>query len=380
MNIIEYIAKKISPNLMTKTEAAELVKIEIASMASIPARDYDPKSEGYRRLSTDGKYTRELTNISQDRMFEVAYYLFDSSPLLRRIALLQKEFIFGENFSCEIEDENIKSIIDVFWNDNNLKEVFPDWMMWLDILGEHLSVVNIDPISGKCRLQYIDPALIKDVVLDMYNNPVKVILLDQGGKPGPVFNVIRVDENVLSPTYGKMQGDCFFFTINKPPNSKRGRSAYLTLFDWIDKAESHGFTYLERAASQLNFVWDVLVKNADPKKISEYQEAYRNPPRTNTVNVHNEAVEWKAVSPDIKSMDIKAGFDMALSFILGSIGIPSAWYGEGGKAYQTEADQYGQVPMKAFDEKQEHYKRFLEYIIQFVIDQAIIHNMLREKD
>jgi hypothetical protein len=65
---------------------------------------------------------------------------------------------------------------------------------------------------------------------------------------------------------------------------------------------------------------------------------------------------------------------------MGAAGRPDSWFGGGGKAYQTEADLMGQVPTKDLDERQQYHKEIIQNMVQFVLDQAVIHRRLNPRN
>jgi hypothetical protein len=67
---------------------------------------------------------------------------------------------------------------------------------------------------------------------------------------------------------------------------------------------------------------------------------------------------------------------MGKQFVMGAAGRPDSWFGAGGKAYQTEADLFGQVPIADLESRQEYHKFNLEMILQYVIDQAVLADVL----
>jgi len=381
MSFREWMARRLSPGLKTDDEVREIVKEEIdRARAALPiTANYDPNNEGYRRMGGGGQNLRDLMPMAQDRMFEIAYFMFDSSAMTRRMARMDKGFLFAEPITVTSEDEDVQDIIDRFWHDpeNNMDLDLPDQVMWLSLLGEQLWPVEVNPHNGHVTLGYVDPSQISKVWVNRMNikHAVRVDLMGDGGRAGKKLAVIRRDNNINSKTYGRMQGDCFFWRINKPPSGSRGRSDFLTLFDWIDALERYGFNYLERAEFMLNFVWDVLLKGMTEEQIREWLQN-NPPPEPGSMRAHNEQVEWNAVAPDLKSADITKGFDMGKSFILGSAGRPDSWYGGGGKAYQKEAESMDQVPIKDLDERQLHIKHMVTYVVQFVIDQSVIAGRL----
>ena len=374
----------IAPGLRGEAEIREIVKEEVkqARMALPITANYDPKNEGYRRLTGDGHQRRDLSAITQDRMFEIAYFMHDNSAMTKRLARLDRTFLFAEPITISAEDDDVKEIIDRFWGDpeNRMDLDFPDQIMWLGLLGEQLWPVDINKHNGHVRLSYEDPAQIREVYLARHNVKVavQVEMVGRAGRAGKKYATIRTDFNPASKSYGRLVGDCFFFRINHPPNSARGRSDFLTLFDWIDGLERYGFNYLERSEFLLNFVWDVLLRGMNEDQIREWMQ--NNPvPEPGAMRAHNENVEWKAVAPDIKAHDYSKGFEMGKSFIMGAAGRPASWFGEGGKAYQTEAEVFGQVPIKDLDERQLYCKHVLNLILKFVLDQAVIAGRLSEE-
>ena len=381
MSVREYFARKLAPGLKSDDQIREIVAEEIksAKMARPITANYDPNNEGYRRLTGNNQQRRDLTPIAQDRMFEIIYFMHDSSAMMRRLAIMDRSFLFAGKTKVTSDDGAQQEIIDRFWKDpeNNMNIDFPEMSMWLGLLGEQCWPVDVNAINGHVKLGYVDPANIADVYVNPANvkQIMQVKMQGSAGRAGKKYAVIRKDYNMSSKTYDRLVGDCFFFSINRPLNSPRGRSDFLTLVDWIDALERNGFNQLERTEFLNNFIWDVLLKGMDEEQIRTWLRD--NPtPEPGSVRAHNENVTWTAVAPDLKSTDAKAGFDMGKAFVMGAAGRPASWFGEGGKAYQTEADQFGQVPVVDLEQRQERLKYILEMIIQFVIDQAYIAGRL----
>jgi hypothetical protein len=384
MGIRETIARAIAPGLKSETEIRAIVADEIsrAKMAMPISANYDPKGEGYRRLSGSDSRMRDLMPMAQDRMFELAYYMWDSSAMMRRLAVMDRSFIFNGKISFTSDEPDVQDLLDIFQKDpeNRIALKYPEKAMWLSILGEQCWPVNVNPYNGFVRLLYRDPAEIVDVFVNPLNveQVMQVELRTAGGRTTEKLAVIRKDYNVKVKTYARLVGECFFVKINAPPNSPRGRSDYLTLFDWIDGLERYGFNYLERAEFLLNFVWDVTLKGMNADQIREWLRD-NPPPEPGSIRAHNENVEWSAVAPDIKATDFRGGFDMGKGFVMGAAGRPPSWFGEGGKSYQTEAEQSGQVPIADLNSRSYLHECLLTDIGNFVIDQAVIAGVLSAK-
>jgi hypothetical protein len=388
MNFWEIIAKAIAPGLKSEAELrgvmAEEIKATVAAAITKAKMDipisvnYDPKNEGYR-LASQSIYTRNLMPVQQQRMFEISYFMYDSSAMFKRLAQMDKGFLFSGPITISADDDVVQGVIDQFWDDpeNCMALKFPEKAMWLSILGEQCWPVDVNPYNGFVKLRYVDPAIIKDIWVNPQNTEqlMQVEAMGLNGRPGNKYAIIRKDYNVNSKTYNRLVGDCFFFSINKPPNSARGRSDFMTLVDWIDSLERYGYNYLERAEVMLNFVWDITLKGMNADQIREWLRD-NPPPEPGSQRAHNEQVTWAAVSPDLKAMDFKNGFEMGKEFIMGAAGRPDSWFGSGGKMYQTEADSALQGPVADMEMRQEYLKYVLRTVIGFVIDQAVIHDKL----
>jgi hypothetical protein len=382
MNIRERIARAIAPGLKSETEIRAIVADEIkqAKMSLPVTANYDPKNEGYRRMSGFDSRLRDLMPMAQERMFEIAYFMWDNSLMMRRLAVMDKSFIFNGQIELTSTEPDVQEVLDAFQTKNKLAIRYPDRAMWLSLLGEQVWPVTVNPYNGAVTLAYEDPSDIVDVLVNPENIEEHMLLELRGraGRETRKSNIVRESADIKSKAFGRLDGECFFWRINAPPNSPRGRSDYLTLFDWIDGLERYGFNYLERAEFLLNFVWDVTLKGMNGDQIREWLRD-NPPPEPGSLRAHNENVEWNAVAPDIKAADFRGGFDMGKGFVMGGAGRPSSWFGEGGKAYQTEAEQFGQVPIADLESRSYMHRCNLEEIGRFVIDQAVVHRRLSEE-
>lgn len=380
MKFLESIARRIAPQLKSEAEIKTMIAEEIKrTRMSLPiAANYDPKNDGYRRYS-DSVLNRNLMPVQQSRMYEIAYYMWDASALFRRLAVMDKGFLFSGRVTINSDDEDVQERINKFWYDEeNLMDIrYPDKAMWLSILGDQLWPVEVNPHTGFVHLRYVDPSLIREVYVNAANTEqaLQVELMGLSGKPGRKYEIIRKEQNIYSKAFDRLDGECFYLAINHPPSAPRGRSDYLTLFDWIDSLERYGYNYLERAELLLNFVWDITLNGMDESQIREWLKN-NPPPSPGSMRAHNEGVKWDAVSPELKATDFTGGFNMGKSFILGAAGRPESWFGSGGKAYQTEAEQMNQVPIADLEQRQGYHKYNIETLIQFVLDQAVIHGTL----
>lgn len=382
--IIEKIGLRAEFEERTRMAVDEAVK---RAQAALPVTsNYDPNGEGYRRLTADLQ-RRENLHVDLPKMFQIVYYMWDTSLIFRRLALMDQSFIFSEPITITADegpDGEVQKIINAFMTDsqNKIESYFPDNCMWLGLLGSQCWALEINDQNGHVKIGYIDPANIKEIITNPKNarEPIKIILQDTGGAPGAQYDIVRLDEDITSPTYSRMIGDCFFFSVNHPPNDPFGRSDFLTIIDWIDSTERYGFNFLERAELMLNFIWDVTCEGMTTEQMKAWaNEPMNGPPKPGARRIHNEKIKWEAVTPDLKPMDFRTGFEMARSIIMGGHGRPDNWFGSGGKLYSNESDLMGLVPIKDLEKRQAFIKDMLTQVVQFAIDQAVIAGRINQK-
>jgi len=249
---------------------------------------------------------RDLDTWTHQKQLEYAYEMSLRNPLARRILELIKDHIIGGGITFEANDSRVFSVLDSFWNDpvNLLDMRQHNFAYELGLYGEQCYQVFVDKRNGKVRLGYIDPADIDQVIVDK-ENVLKVsrIKVKKDGQLKEV-NVISLDENERSETFGYLVGDCFFFAINKVSNATRGTSDLLSLIDWLHGLDRYMFALLERAVYMNNYVWDVTLEGASKKTVDDFLKKF-SPPKAGTVLGHNERVKYDLIQERKKQQSWK---------------------------------------------------------------------------
>ena len=130
-----------------------------------PSMSEKDVQQGFRRISS-ANTARDLSPLLQDRMIELAWYLYDRNPLAKRLINLTKIFVLGDGLKVQAKDPRVQEWLDGFWNDpvNRLDLELPSYVQELSIFGEQLYLTTENPIDGAVRLWYIDPSEIDQVV------------------------------------------------------------------------------------------------------------------------------------------------------------------------------------------------------------------------
>jgi len=335
------------------------------------------EDEGWRSLTEDTR--RDLTPLTQERMQEIAFHLYEMNPMAHRILEMTKDFVVGEGITFTAEDPEVEKVLTEFWNDPvnawNLKQ--GQRVMELGLYGEQFYPVAVNDVDGKVRMGYLDPAAVAKVLAD----PENVEIIRQVKRKGSLtqvqktYDVVNLDEDLKSKTYGYLTGEIFFFAINKVANSLRGRSDLFSLADWVDGYDQFLFNRLERSHLMNVFLWDVTLEGMGQTDIDAWLKK-QGIPKPASLRAHNERVKWKAVVPELGAHDASEEAKLFRNMILGGAGYPPHWFAGGEGITRATALEMSTPVMKRLKTRQKYFKYMIELIFLFVIHQAIIHKKL----
>jgi len=354
----------------------ESIKKKVMKEAIYTGRKED---EGFRSLTDDPK--RDLAPMSQERMQEIAFYLYDTNIFAHRLLELIKDFVVGEGVKYSAKDPEVEGVLKEFWDDsvNAWDRKGGQRILELGLWGEAFYPVAVNDQNGKVRMGYLDPVSVARVVTDPENVEIAWQVKRKGSLTAPqkTYDVIREDDNPRSPTFEKMVGDIFFFSVNKVTTSKRGRSDLFTLSDWIDGFDQFLFNALERSHLMNVFLWDVTLEGYDQIQIDKWLDD-QSVPKPASIRAHNERVKWNAVVPELGSHETSESAKLFKNHMLGGAGLPPHWYAGGEGITRATALEMATPVIKRLKSRQLVFKHMILDIFKYVIHQAIIHQRLKK--
>lgn len=350
----------------------------------------DTEDPSYKRLTAPNTI-RDLNPVMHLRMQEIAFYLKSTTPFGKRIVEVISDYVVGEGFTAAATDSAVQAVVDAFWKDelNNIARLLRDWCDEQTTFGELCVPAIVNPVDGSVRLGYVDPQRIEAVEYATMNGvqegaqedtsfPVAVRLRRRVNEPeGRRLRIIRTDDDPASPTFGQLTGDCFYWPINKAKGASRGLSELFALADWIDVFDQMIFDYADKVRFLNSFVWDYTLKGSGPEDVNKFRkDVTQNPPRQGGVQVHNDQVEIKAQTPDLKGADMAEGVRMVKLYGLGGIGLPAWFFADPVDANRSTADEMTGPTGKKLTERQNQLRGAVTQVLTFVIQQAIYHGVL----
>lgn len=342
----------------------------------------DGEDPGFRRI-TSLATLRDLNPLMHDRMLQVCYFLAVTTPFGKRIVEILSDYTVGKGIRVTAKDPRVQEVIDDFWKDevNNMDEQLESISDELTIFGEMCVPVAVNPVDGSVRIGYIDPMNIDTIQFAematadgtaSINVPYAVRLRREVGEivQKPML-LIRRDEDPSSATYGRLNGECFYWAINKVKSASRGFSDLFSLADWIDLFDQMIFDFGDKVRFLNSFVWHYMITGANPKEVDEYKNKLtKDPPRQGGVIVTNEKIKIEAQTPDFKGADMAAGAGMVKKYGTGGAGIPMVLMGDGDDANRATSLEMNAPFTKKIQKRQNKLARCLTQVLNFVIDRA----------
>lgn len=368
------------------TEAVSLEAKKTRAAAVSGVQEAADLREGYRRISGDTH--RDLSPLAQDKMIQMAWYIYDRNLFAKRLVGFMTEFVVGEGIKLNAKDPQVQEVLDEFWNDpyNRMKLNLESHVRELSIFGEQFLVAHVNAISGRVRLGTLDPFDVEQVAWGSFSAdgldvvaPIEVKTKSQTGRPARTLKVINVVEDPAAENYGFRDGQVFMFAINKAKRGTRGRSDLFAAVDYIDGYDQLLFSALERFDVSTRVFEDVTLEGFTEEECRAWAQRPENrvPPRPLSKRVHNEKTKFEIQAPNLGAYELEnAGAKLIRNFILGGTGFPNFWFGGGDETNLATAVEQGTPTFKMLAARQLYVRAIVEDIANFVIDCAILAGRL----
>ena len=327
----------------------------------------------YNRLT--GQTGRDLYELTQLRMQDLASWLWQSNLLARQVIEMPIAFLLARGVGITVADKEAQEVLDAWWSDpvTDVPLRLPEWMRGMKLYGEQCWPVFVHPVSGHVRFGYLDPGRIATVVRDPdnYACPVGIVTTkDRKGRARRYRIIYNGPEEMFGPKAQDIRrtmtdGECFYFRKNVLGGG-RGRSDLLASIDWLDAYERFLFGEMDRSDFLRSFVWEVTLTGAKPEEVAERTRKIKTP-GPGSVLVHNDTETWKPLSPTINSYDSAAAARTWRNHILGGQAIPEHWFGGGGDVNRATAAEMGSPAHKAMQLEQFFWTEVLRRCGQYVL-------------
>jgi hypothetical protein len=342
----------------------------------------DPDDDRYRLLSGAKMDTPPHV---LERSRKIAYFQFLTNPLARRILELKTAFVIGSGISLESDNPTVKKVITEFWKDpyNDWEARLYERTLQLSLYGEWVMPVGVGR-RGRTIVGFINPLNVAEVIPDPRNvEIIRQIKLEakDSGADSDVLSVVNFNNNPRARRFGKLEGEVFFFAINKGTDALRGNSDLLPLIEYLSMFDTFLFNVNEWVAHMQSWLWDVTYEGADLNEINDFLKEFTSDViRPGSVRAHNERVKWNVVKPEFQSIELAELVKVFRNNILIGAGIPEYFVGEVGQGGRAAIAEIGEPVYRSLKVRQNVIKNIVTKILTFVVDQAVIAGRLNDND
>ena len=212
--------------------------------------------------------------------------------------------------------------LDRWWSHpkNNLTLRMPEFVDELSRAGDLFLTLHRNPEDGLSYVRPIpkDRILAIDTLPNDWETETAYHEVQPAGEP-------RVWYSPAHPGAAERDAVMLHYSVNRPVGALLGESDLGTMIPWLlrysrmleDRVRLH---WAARA-----FLWIVTVPAG---KVREKRAQYSTAPDSGAVIVKDESEEWKAVNPDLKSMDAQFDLRAVRMMIDTGAGLPPHWRGE----------------------------------------------------
>lgn len=350
----------------------------------------DDDEHEWRKLTGDSN--RDLSALTHARSMELAFHLWQTNGLANRLIELPLAYMLAGGVTITADDETIQNYISDFWNDpiNAMDLKLIKKARELGLFGCQCWPTYVNEMNGHVRLGYLDPGLIEKVVFDPDNSEQPIGVVTKKNKKGfrKRYRVIvnGAEESVFTKSTQATRtqftdGDCFYYKINDLSNSEKGYTDLLANIDWLDAYDQFMFGELDRAAHMRAFFWDVTLKNTNEDGVKAWAKENGSAPAPGSQRIHNDSVEYQAVTPDLKAQDSSENARLFRNHILGGASIPEHWFGGGGDVNRSTGESMGEPTFKMMEMRQTYLGYILKEVLSYVIRQKeLAYSNGREPD
>lgn len=318
-------------SLFFPARASEATAEQLAATGSLASGGYDP-IDGDVGFQHVGDQSRSVPrwNLEKARSYSVAAYR--ANPMARAIIDTYVAFCVGDSgLTLQCSSPEVRPIAEGFWNDP-ANEVAAGQELQLRshlLMGESLNEMMVGKLSGVVRRSPIDPARVKAVEL-LGGNPLwpEAVTLRTPGSDDKRLTIARPDDMT-----GLRQGDALWWvSFRALETDTRGFPFMGPILDWLDSYDTVLSNLIDRTAIARHIAFDVTLKGdkIGDTDIDEFVRARggKHIPRSGTIEVHNEGVEWKPLTAEAGSMEDANTSRSILTLIAGGAGLAKTWLAE----------------------------------------------------
>ncbi len=291
-----------------------------------------------------------------------------------------KDFVIGNGVSHKAADPKVQAVLDQHWKMNHWEDKLEERVRSFAIFGEQLYPVFVREKDGLVRISSVSPTKIRGVLRDKDDAEDLVKIAVASGKETAAVNVFSFGEVSDGETKvfdlmrlddeGNMQGNAFFFALNRISGATRGAPDSLASIDWFEGLDSFIFSLLERGEISQNVVFDLEYQGLNEQELRKRAASFMNSLRSGGVFAHNEKVKLKIQVPDLGADDADKAVSILLRQIQAGTRMSGLFYGDSVDLTKGTATELSMPVGRFMQSRQNKIRRMLTDIFDYQIQES----------
>lgn len=351
--------------------AVESSPAQVVAAGGAPGYGVDPV-DGDAEWTRLGTSRREVPRWTQEKARTYSVTSYRTNPMARAIVDTYTSFCVGDKgVSCQVTNPEVRAVVDGFWTDprNNLAAIQELFLRDQLLMGETLLELMQGKQSGVVRFSPIDTTGVTDVTLEK-GNPLwpDQVVIGQDTDREKRLRVARVDDST-----GLRDGEALWWTPFKTlVADTRSMPFMMPILDWLDSYDTVLSNLIDRTALARYLVWTVKV-NGGQDQVDEFirQRGGVHVPRSGSVEVHNDGVEWKAQTAQTGSYEDTNAARNVLTLIAGGSGLAKTWLAEPEDANRATSLTMAEPVRRRVQGVQKLWLGYQTELVRFAVDRAV---------
>lgn len=328
-------------------------------------RNFRPLGQGYRQVPY---WTRERA-----RTYSVVAYR--SNPMARAMIDTYTSFAVGDSglsLSCPVPE--VLEVADRFWRDqrNRLDSQERQRLLLQDhmLMGETALEMMSGSLTGRVRISPINTDRVTGVGLDRGNPlwPDRLWLRVLGMDP--------VSKRIVQPDdiTGRRDGEVMWWVSWRALlTDQRGDPFLMPVLDDLDAYGQVVSNMIDRTALMRHLAFDVTMKGSTPEQIEAWIAARggHHMPRSGTIEVHNESVEWKPIQGTVGADEDRTTAGTILTSVAAGGGLAKTWLSEPDGANRATSLSMAEPVRRRVGGVQAIWLEYQTDQVRFAVDRAV---------
>lgn len=318
----------------------------------------------------------------QDRVIAEAYHLSKNNGLYRGCIERVDNFVVGcEGPRVKASHPAVQELLDQFIGEglDSLRDRFSMYDLTQLRYGE-LLLPTFAGVDRMLSFGYKNPLLIAENLADPDDSQtlVQSVMKKKPGEPEQRYKLIRRDR------YGSFmldlpEGQSFpegplgalYFAPNRELDGTRGHPPWMAAHAWFDLAQNFLFSAANRSRILMNILLHVQVKG-DDTEAERIRSKFdlEGAPEPESVEVTNEAVEFKWITPELAAADAENVYYLILHEIAHRTQLPLHWLIKGEETTYASARDISYPTFKMLQRMQGNFLRVVRTMCELQIDVA----------